>query len=246
MPVSSAIRSASALAAIRRGWVCPIMPRTPRPICRQILGSWVDFPGAGLARDDDHLVRRRSRPARSSTRSGDRQFRGEGVVGTAASRRAILAAPPSGPAGRCRPAPGPACRHRDAPDAAQSPAEASLVDRGDVGQPIRPFGVRGPVHLIPPSFRGISSSIPPKGAPGQSVDGFRSQASLMSPQNRSPTAGIGTRGAGSGRRAGRRRQVGHSAQRHRFIAQAAQRPGQLPVGLRWDQQAVDEDTHRPR
>ncbi len=44
MPVSSAIRSASERAAIRRGWVCPIMPRTPRPNFRQIFGSWVDFP----------------------------------------------------------------------------------------------------------------------------------------------------------------------------------------------------------
>ena len=46
---SSAIRSATDRAAIRRGWVCPIRlppdsgPR-PRPSSRQILGSWVVFP----------------------------------------------------------------------------------------------------------------------------------------------------------------------------------------------------------
>ena len=44
MPSSSAIRSATVRAAIRRGWVCPIMPRTPRPSSRQILGSWVVLP----------------------------------------------------------------------------------------------------------------------------------------------------------------------------------------------------------
>ena len=41
---SSAIRAATVRAASRRGWVCPIMPRTPRPSSRQILGSWVVFP----------------------------------------------------------------------------------------------------------------------------------------------------------------------------------------------------------
>ena len=29
---------------MRRGWVCPISPFTPRPIDRQIFGSWVVFP----------------------------------------------------------------------------------------------------------------------------------------------------------------------------------------------------------
>ena len=31
-------------AAIRRGWVWPIWPVTPRPSSRQILGSWVVLP----------------------------------------------------------------------------------------------------------------------------------------------------------------------------------------------------------
>ena len=41
---SSAIRSATLRAAIRRGWVCPIIPCTPRPSSRQIFGSWVVLP----------------------------------------------------------------------------------------------------------------------------------------------------------------------------------------------------------
>ena len=48
MPSSSAIRSATDRAAIRRGWVCPIipppLPGRPRPSSRQIFGSWVVFP----------------------------------------------------------------------------------------------------------------------------------------------------------------------------------------------------------
>ena len=44
MPSSSAMRSATVRAAIRRGWVCPIWPRTPRPSSRQIFGSWVVLP----------------------------------------------------------------------------------------------------------------------------------------------------------------------------------------------------------
>ena len=41
---SSAIRAATVRAAIRRGWVWPIWPVTPRPSSRQIFGSWVVFP----------------------------------------------------------------------------------------------------------------------------------------------------------------------------------------------------------
>ena len=41
---SSEIRSATVRAAMRRGWVWPISPRTPRPSSRQILGSWVVLP----------------------------------------------------------------------------------------------------------------------------------------------------------------------------------------------------------
>ncbi|CAM5633886.1 hypothetical protein STENM223S_00453 [Streptomyces tendae] len=41
---SSATRSATVRAAIRRGWVCPIMPRTPRPSSTQIFGIWVVLP----------------------------------------------------------------------------------------------------------------------------------------------------------------------------------------------------------
>src|SRR3954466_1645857 len=44
VPTSSAIRSATLRAAIRRGWVCPIVPCPPRPSSRQIFGSWVVFP----------------------------------------------------------------------------------------------------------------------------------------------------------------------------------------------------------
>ena len=38
------MRSATLLAAIRRGWVWPIIPVTPRPSSRQILGIWVVLP----------------------------------------------------------------------------------------------------------------------------------------------------------------------------------------------------------
>ena len=31
-------------AAIRRGWVCPMVPVIPRPSSRQIFGIWVVFP----------------------------------------------------------------------------------------------------------------------------------------------------------------------------------------------------------
>ena len=41
---SSAMRAATVRAARRRGWVWPIIPRTPRPSSRQILGIWVVFP----------------------------------------------------------------------------------------------------------------------------------------------------------------------------------------------------------
>ena len=43
-PISSASRSATARAAMRRGWVQPIMPAVPRPASRHILGSWVVLP----------------------------------------------------------------------------------------------------------------------------------------------------------------------------------------------------------
>ncbi len=38
------MRSATVRAASRRGWVWPIIPSTPRPSSRQILGSWVVLP----------------------------------------------------------------------------------------------------------------------------------------------------------------------------------------------------------
>ena len=44
------------VAAMRRGWVWPIRPNTPRPRLRQIFGSWVDFRGAGLAAQYDDLI----------------------------------------------------------------------------------------------------------------------------------------------------------------------------------------------
>jgi hypothetical protein len=44
VPTSSAIRSATVRAAIRRGCVWPICPSRPRPRSSRILGSWVVFP----------------------------------------------------------------------------------------------------------------------------------------------------------------------------------------------------------
>jgi hypothetical protein len=44
VPSSAAIRSATVRAAIRRGWVWPICPVTPRPSSRQIFGNCVVFP----------------------------------------------------------------------------------------------------------------------------------------------------------------------------------------------------------
>jgi hypothetical protein len=41
---SSPRREAIERAAIRRGCVCPIIPRTPRPTSKQIFGNCVDFP----------------------------------------------------------------------------------------------------------------------------------------------------------------------------------------------------------
>ena len=38
------MRAATVRAAMRRGWVWPIRPRTPRPSSRQILGIWVVLP----------------------------------------------------------------------------------------------------------------------------------------------------------------------------------------------------------
>src|SRR5205823_3626807 len=38
------MRSATVRAAIRRGWVWPIWPVTPRPSSRQIFGNWVVLP----------------------------------------------------------------------------------------------------------------------------------------------------------------------------------------------------------
>ena len=38
------MRAATVRAAMRRGWVWPIWPVTPRPSSRQILGSWVVLP----------------------------------------------------------------------------------------------------------------------------------------------------------------------------------------------------------
>ncbi len=43
-PSSAAIRSATVLAAMRRGCVWPIWPATPRPSSRQIFGIWVVLP----------------------------------------------------------------------------------------------------------------------------------------------------------------------------------------------------------
>ena len=50
------MRVATARAAMRRGWVWPMSPRSPRPSARQIFGSCVVLPEPGLAADDDDLV----------------------------------------------------------------------------------------------------------------------------------------------------------------------------------------------
>ena len=44
VPSSCAMRLATARAAMRRGCVCPISPRVPRPASRQIFGSCVVLP----------------------------------------------------------------------------------------------------------------------------------------------------------------------------------------------------------
>ncbi len=44
LPNSWAMRVATARAAMRRGWVWPISPRSPRPSARQIFGSCVVLP----------------------------------------------------------------------------------------------------------------------------------------------------------------------------------------------------------
>ncbi len=43
-PSSSAMRAATARAAMRRGWVSVMHPSTPRPASMQIFGSWVVLP----------------------------------------------------------------------------------------------------------------------------------------------------------------------------------------------------------
>ena len=53
---SSAIRSATLRAAIRRGWVWPIRPRTPAAELEGDLGQLRRLARPGLAGDDDHLV----------------------------------------------------------------------------------------------------------------------------------------------------------------------------------------------
>ncbi len=55
-PSSSAIRSAIVRAATRRGWVCPIIPSTPRPASRHSFGQLGALARPGLAGDDHHLV----------------------------------------------------------------------------------------------------------------------------------------------------------------------------------------------
>ena len=44
VPISAATRAATLRAAIRLGWVWPIIAPTPRPVPRQIFASWVLFP----------------------------------------------------------------------------------------------------------------------------------------------------------------------------------------------------------
>ena len=55
MSSSSAIRSATLRAAIRRGWVCPIRPADAAAELQGDLGQLGGLARAGLAGDDDHL-----------------------------------------------------------------------------------------------------------------------------------------------------------------------------------------------
>ena len=56
VPSSSAIRSATVRAAIRRGWVCPIRPRDAAAELEADLRQLGGLAGAGLAGHDHHLV----------------------------------------------------------------------------------------------------------------------------------------------------------------------------------------------
>ena len=56
MPSSEAIRSATDRAAIRRGWVCPIIPFAAAAELQADLRQLRGLARAGLARDDDDLV----------------------------------------------------------------------------------------------------------------------------------------------------------------------------------------------
>ena len=91
VPSSAAIRLASARAAMRRGWVWPIMPCVPRPAARHSLGNCVDLPEPGRpAHDDDRVRGQGSRYVRSVGADGQLWI-GHQVQGGTLHRARILA-----------------------------------------------------------------------------------------------------------------------------------------------------------
>ena len=80
------MRSATERAARRLGWVCPIIPVTPRPNCRQIFGSCVVFPEPV---SPDTITTWWSRIASAiSSRRADTGRSGKTTTGIAAARSA--------------------------------------------------------------------------------------------------------------------------------------------------------------
>ena len=80
------MRSATERAASLRGWVCPIMPATPRPSCMQIFGSCVVLPEPV---SPDTMTTWWSRMARAiSSRRSLTGRSGNSITGIAAARSA--------------------------------------------------------------------------------------------------------------------------------------------------------------
>ena len=80
------MRSATERAASLRGWVCPIMPATPRPSCMQIFGSCVVLPEPV---SPDTMTTWWSRMARAiSSRRALTGRSGKEITGIAAARSA--------------------------------------------------------------------------------------------------------------------------------------------------------------
>ncbi len=103
------------------------------------------FPGAGLAGDDDHLVRRDRGGQVVDPLATPAAPAGSRSCGTAARRRAILASRRVRPAGRCRPARAPVCRRRRSAGcrAADSAGGARPSPSGPAGAPRGPLAQWG-------------------------------------------------------------------------------------------------------